>query len=79
MIFAGGVSENSINSTVKSLSEKRAKQLKEILTPHIDRPVSHNLPADGGANIDPYTEEEAEQWIEEYNKAMSEVPEEADS
>ena len=79
VIFAGGVSENSINSMVKNLSEKRAKQLKEILTSHIDQPVSHNLPDDAGANTAPYTEEEAEQWIEEYNKAMSEVPEEDDS
>ena len=76
VIFTGGVSREGINSIVKGLSEKGAKQLKGILTSHIGQPVSHKLPEDSGANTEPYTEEEAEQWITDYEEAMSEVPNE---
>ena len=49
--------------------------MREELALHIDQPVSHELPKHSGANTKPYTAEEAEQWIAEYNEAMSEVPE----
>ena len=42
---------------------------------HIGRPRSNELPEDSGAIIGTYTKEEAEQWIAEYEEAMSEVPE----
>ena len=77
--FAGGLSREYVNSIVKGLSEVRAKELREILEPHIDQPASHELPENNGAITEPYTEEEAEKWIAEYEAAMLEVPEEDDS
>ena len=40
VIFTGGVSREGINSIVKGLSEKGAKQLRGILTSHIGQPGS---------------------------------------
>ena len=79
VIFAGGVSRKYINSIVNGLSDSGAKKLRELLAPHIDQPVSHELPEDSGAITEPYTEEEAEQWTANYEKAMSEVLKEGDS
>ena len=64
-----------MDSLVEGLSDEKATQLRELLEPYIDQPVSHELPADRGAITEPpYTAEDAEQWIAEYNEAMSEVP-----
>ncbi len=70
--FAGGLSQEDIDSLVKGLSGKRAQELREPLTPHLGKPPSHEPPA--GAETGAYTAEEAEQWIAEYKQAMSEVP-----
>ena len=78
-IFAGGLSQGDLDSLVKGLPHGAVKQFRERLEPHIDQPVSHELPEDSGAIIDPYTAEEAEQWIVEHNEAMSEVSEESDN
>ena len=72
--FQGGLSREDIDSLVEGLSDEKATQLREILEPHIDQPVSHELPENSGAITEPYAAEEAEQWITEYNKAISEVP-----
>ena len=40
----------------------------------IDQPASYELPKNSNAITGTYTAEEAEQWIAEYNEAMSEVP-----
>ena len=77
--FQGGLSREDIDSLVEGLSDEEAKELRERLKPHIDQPISHELPKNSGAITEPYTAEEAEQWIVEYNKAMSEVPEESDN
>ncbi len=77
--FAGGLSREYVNSIVKGLSDKRAQELRELLEQHINQPVSHQLPGNSGAITEPYTEVEAEQWIAEYEEAMSEVPEENDN
>ena len=74
-IFEGGLSQKDLDSLVEGFSDKKAKELREKLEPHIDKPVSHQLPEDSGARTDSYTEQEAEQWIAEYEQAMSEVPE----
>ena len=39
----------------------------------------YELPENSGAITGAYTAEEAEQWIAEYNEAMSEVPTESDN
>ena len=38
-------------------------------------PESHEPPQDSGALTGAFTEEDAEQWIAEYEDAMSNVPE----
>ncbi len=73
-IFAGGLSREDMDSLVEGLSDEKANDLREKLEPHIGKPVSNELPEDSGAITGTYTEEEAEQWIAEYEKAMSEVP-----
>ena len=61
--------------TLKDLPDEKANKLRKKLTPHIGQPKSNQLPEDSGAIIGSYTKEEAEQWIAEYEQAMSEVPE----
>ena len=68
-----------MNSLVRGLPDEKARELRSRLEPHIDQPPSHELPENSGAITGTYTAEEAEQWITEYNKAMSEVPEESDN
>ena len=79
VIFAGGLSREDMDSFVGSLSDEKAKELRAKLEPHIDQPASNELPENSGAITGAYTAEEAEQWIAEYNKAMSEVPAESDN
>lgn len=72
--FTGGLSQEDVDSLVKGLSDEVANRLRERLTPHIGIPESNELPTDSGAITGAYTEEEAEQWIAEYEEAMSTVP-----
>ena len=73
-IFVGGLSREDMDSLVKGLSNRKANELRERLEPHIDKPMSYGLPEDSGAITGAYTEKEAEEWIAEYEEAMSEVP-----
>ena len=77
--FAGGLSPENVNSIVEGLSEAGAKKLRKLLEPHINQPISHELPKNSGVIAKPYTGEETEQWIDEYKKAMAEIPEEEDN
>ncbi len=70
--FAGGLSEDDIDSIVSGLSDDAAYWLREKLVSHIGKPVSNKLPDDSGAIIGTYTEEDAEKWIAEYEEAVSE-------
>ena len=79
VIFAGGLSREAVASIVKDLPDEEARQLREKLRFHIGKPASHELPENSGAITGAYTAEEAEQWIAEYNEAMSEVPTESDN
>ena len=54
---------------------KMQRKLRAELEPHIGKPESNELPEDSGAITEAYTEEEAEQWIAEYEEAMSASPE----
>ena len=71
----GGIEQGGVDSLIEGLSDDKAMGLRECLRPHIGKPPSHQLPEDSGAITGSYTEEEAEKWIAEYKKAMSEVPE----
>ena len=75
VVFGGSIGRGGVEFLVEGLSDEKARVLRETLRPHIGQPVSHELPENSGAIIGAYTEEEAEQWIAEYNEAMSEVPE----
>ena len=72
VIFTGGLSREDVNFLVKGLSDKKAQELREELETHINQPKSNRLPT-RNAITGPYTEEEAEQWIAEYEKAVSGV------
>lgn len=75
-IFAGGLSREDLDALVEDLSDEKANELREKMEPHIDQPESHELPEDSEAITGVYTKEKADQWIAEYEKAMSEKPEE---
>lgn len=79
VIFEGGLSQEDVDSWVKDLSDEQAGGLRERLEPHIGKPESKQLPKDSLATTGAYTAEEAEQWIAEYNEAMSEIPTESDN
>ena len=74
MIFAGGMEEKYLDLFVKGLPDPTAKNLRQKLTLHVDKPAIHQLPENSGAITGAYTKEEAEQWIAEYEEAMSTVP-----
>ena len=74
IIFAGGLQEKDLDTLCEGLSDDQAQALREKLGPHVGEPVSRELPRDSGAETGTYTQEEAEQWIAEYNKAREEAP-----
>ena len=69
--FAGGLSEDDVDSIVSGLSDDAADRLREKLVRHIGKPVSNKLPDDSGAIIGCYSEKDAEKWIAEYEEAVS--------
>ena len=71
IISAGGLSQGDLDSLIEGLSDAKAKELRERLNPHINQLLRYGLPEDSGAITGTYTAEEAEQWIAEYNEAMS--------
>ena len=70
----GGITQQNVDELCEGLSDIKASSLRERLEPHIGKPPRNKLPAESGAVTGAYTEEEAEEWISEYEKAMSEVP-----
>ncbi len=73
-----GLDQKILDSLTANLSEKKTKELRETLEPHIGKPASNELPEDSGAITGTYTKEEAERWIKEYEEAMRGVPIKAD-
>ena len=70
--FAGGLTQVDVDYLVESLADRTSKKLREKLNNHAGKPESNILPDSSGAITGSYTKEEAEQWIAEYKKAMSE-------
>lgn len=70
----GGIEQEAVDYLVEGLSPEKEKMLRMQLASHIGKPLSHQLPENSGAITGSYTEEEAEQWIVEYEEAMLEVP-----
>ena len=64
VIFSGGLSQKDVDDLVKGLSDEKAEELRRDLEYHIGQPQNFELP---GHNVitGSYTEEEAEQWIDE--------------
>ena len=79
IVFNGGLKQEDLDSLLNGMSGDAASELREKLMSHVGKPACHDLPEDSGAITGSYTEEEAEQWIAEYKKAMSEDSEESDS
>ncbi len=74
VIFGGGLTRGDVDSILEGLSNERAQVLRKKLEPHIDKPPSHDLPKDSGAETGAYTPEQAEAWIAEYEKATPKIP-----
>ena len=72
--FTGGLGREDLDYFVKDLSDQKSGLLRAKLERHIDKPASNQLPHGSEASTGAYTKEEAEQWIAEYEKAMSEIP-----
>ena len=75
VIFAGGLNQEDVASLVEGMFDEKANELREILTPHIGKSPSNQPPKNSLALTGSYTTKDAEKWIAEYEKAMSEVPE----
>ena len=71
----GDIEPAGVDLVFEGVSDEKKKLIRERLRPHIDKPMSYGLPEDSGAITGAYTAEEAEEWIAEYEKALSEVPE----
>ncbi len=77
VVFSGGLSKEGLGRIIGNVSgyigkertqKERTQDLKERLQKHVGQPESYELPQDSRAVTGRYTEEEAEQWIQEYNK-----------
>ena len=78
IIFAGGLKQEDLDTLCEGLSDDQAQALRKKLRSHVGKPANNELPENSGAVTappsPPYTQEEAERWITEYNKAMDEAP-----
>ncbi len=74
VIFSGGLTREDVDSILERLSNEKAQVLKKELEPHIGQPLVYGLPERSGAQTGAYTRQEAETWIAEYEKAISESP-----
>ena len=72
-IFAGGLTQEDVDSIGTGLAYEEAKKLREKLAEHIGGRKGSALPENSGAVTGAYTKEEAAQWIAEYKAAMSAV------
>ena len=70
--FAGGLTQEDVDYLVESLADHTSKKLREKLNNHTGKSESNKLLDSSGAITGSYIKEEAERWIAEYKKAMSE-------
>ena len=75
-IFGGGLKPTDVESILGGMYSDAADDLREKLTPHVDKSVTYELPEHSGAVTGAYTEEEAKKWIAEYEEAVGESEEE---
>ena len=74
--FTGGLNQEYVDAITKDLPDPQTRELQVNLQLHINRIPDNQLPENSGAITGTYTKEEAEEWIAEYDEAMSEVPKE---
>ena len=74
MISKGGLSQEDVNSLIEDLPDTMADNLRKKLKPHIGEPESTELSPNSCAKTEPYTAEEAERWIAEYKRVLSNAP-----
>ena len=72
-IFAGGLTQEDVDSIGTGLPDEEAKRLRESLAEHIGGRKGCELPENSGAITGAYTKEEVAQWIAEYKTATSTV------
>ena len=74
--FEGGLSPDDIDEIISGLPNRGSKKirLRSLLERHVSPTASNKLPKSSGAIVGKYKKEEAEQWIAEYEEAMSTVP-----
>ncbi|MDE0505170.1 MAG: pentapeptide repeat-containing protein [Candidatus Poribacteria bacterium] len=73
-VFRGALTREGVEKHVEGvLSEDKKHLLRTNLMAHVDKPPRFELPENSRAITGAYTEKEAEQWIAEYEEAMSEV------
>ena len=74
--FEGGLSPDDIDEIVSGLPDfgLEKTRLRSLLKQHASPTASNKLPKNSGAIVGKYKKEEAEEWIAEYEEAMSEVP-----
>ncbi len=73
-VLSGGLYQKAADALEKGLSEEKAGLLRQRLSPYVSQPFGIGLPENSGAITSSYNKKEAEEWIAEYKKAMSEVP-----
>ena len=74
MTFTGGLNQKHMEAITKGLPGPQARELRTNLQLHINRIQDNELLKNSGAITGAYTKKEAEQWIAEYEAAMSDVP-----
>lgn len=78
--FIGGINQEDLDSLTEGLPDNIAEHLRAKLNRRdVDEDAIDVPPEGSDVNTGSYTKEEAEQWIAEYKKAVSEVLEEDDS
>jgi uncharacterized protein YjbI with pentapeptide repeats len=71
-ILEGGLRQQDLVSSVDGMPTAMANALREKLESHVDRPQGHDT-TNSEAITGTYTEEEAEEWIAEYEGSISEA------
>ncbi len=75
-IFAGGLTNEDLDSIGEGVFSESANALREVLASHICQPIRHSPLKDSGTITGSYTQEEAEKWIAEYQEATAAESEE---
>ena len=74
VMFAGGLKLSDVELCIQSLSHENVENVRAELQSSVDEQASYELPEGCNAVSGTYTKEDTEQWIDEYDQAMSEVP-----